>query len=298
MAGPQHRFSTIATAKTAPTFNLGSGETMCPPLTTAIEKEPVKQMAHQIYGLWQPQNAVPARQLQTPTFTQEFSMLEAAAACPVWWTINLWALETLRNITANGATTLPPLSVSQLGAQGTQFSRLKARITYENVTPYRIDVDIGTGSCLSLLANSVRIALLLPNTFRLSGVTGVDLGPGNIVDSRASTSCYASESPVGQRSATYTQYEVMEPDEGSRDIPVPPGAKFISVYYDPQSAATALEWRQSTVPVTATPVGRLDVGPPDFITEATVPQNCDTLRIPTEAGGTDRGFNIIWHLRF
>ncbi len=297
MDGLPRRFSTIATAASAASLNLGAGGQVCPPDSAAVQQHPVKQVAHQIFGLWQ-SGSVPFVLQTTPPLTQEMAMVDAASPCPTWWTIDLWAREITRRILPNGDDSLPALPLSTIMANGLRFSRLKARIHFENVLQNSIDVDIGTGICLSLLANSVRVSLLLPESFRLGTQVGQNLGPGNLVDSMAAASIYQSESPIGEKSATFTQYvtrvgTVVRTD----DILVPPGAKFVTIYESPAAGNHNLLWIQHGATSTV-PCGEIVFPASQLVEKIAVPQNADTLRIPSAAENEDRGWNIIWHLRF
>ena len=226
-------------------------------------------------------------------------MADAASPCPVWWTIDLWALEVTRQILPNGDTTLPPLPLSSIMANGNRFSRLKARISYENVLANSFDIDVGTGICVSLLANSVRVSMLLPESFRLSTDAGADLGPGNVVDSKVAASIYQSESPIGEKSGTFTQYFVRTSGvPGVQNVPVPPGAKFVTIYEAPAAGNNPLEWIQHGGTANVVPCGLIVFPASQLVEMVAVPQNADTLRIPAGAEGADRGWNIVWHLRF
>ncbi len=298
MSGLPNKYSTIVSPGTAATLNLGATAAVCPPDSQTIAQHPVKQISHLYYGLYQT-GTVPFLLQATPPLTEEHSMLDAASPCPVWWTVNLWALEITRQVIPNGNSTLPPLPLSTVMADGRRFSRLKARISWENVLANSIDVDIGTGICLSLLANSLRVSLLVPPSFRLSTDRGgQELGPGNIVDSKLAVSAYQSESPVGEKSATFTQYVIRPADNAvAQNIPVPPAAKFVTIYEAPSSGTNNLQWIQHN-PTSAVPCGEIIFPTARLVERIAVPQNADTLRIPAAAEAADRGWNITWHLRF
>lgn len=287
-------------------------EEQCPPDHRDIATNPSPQFdrTHKIYGVWADLLARGGNQFlnqQTPDLELGESYFTASEIIPVWWRIDLWALEVSRSVAL--ATFVPPLTRGQIVNQGQRFSRLKARITFETTQERVVDVDIGTGIRLSMLASSVRVNLLLPRNqgYRLVGdqlPVGVsESGEGLVTDTLASGSAYQSESPHGVNQATYTQFVAFgTTDPGPRVIPIPSAAKFLTVYANPpQPGNPALQWFQAVASTFPSPVGEVVIPPSRFIESVAVPQNCDSLVIPGPGGGgagVNFGYELIWHLEF
>ena len=299
------RFSRVVSQATAPYLNLDAGAPGgCAPNPVNFAPRPGYSRSHQMFGLWQPYvgtgAAFPSQ--GTPPLTSEESMLSPASEGeePVWWTVDLWALEVTRFVPLGGS--VPALTRGEVNSQGRRFSRLKARVSYEKVLSHSMDIDVGTGVRFSVLANSVRVSVLTPPTFRLSGdkMIGPQLGPGTVLDTIIAASCYESDSPVGEKSATFSQYVIrVSSNAVEQDIPVPPAAKYVTVYPSPPDPGNVpLEWMQ----IGAAGALLLPAGTIDFpastrrVDKIAVPQGVDTLRIPAGAALAPRGWNIIWHL--
>ncbi len=263
----------------------------------------------------------------TPELQATGDLVTVQTALPTWWRVNLWGLEITQALAAADAQ--PALPRAQIVNQGLRHTRVKARINWENMQNNRsVDVDIGTGTRLSICANAVRIEALLP--VQTPGVapqlTGgfVEVGtviggtaPGGPVvgtgafdklwaglkiDALVGASCYPVHSPDGCCEATYSQIFQVLPGATAEDrlIPIPPGARAVSIYdVTPGSPFRFIEFFDS-IPFTVIGpvVGTMDSSAtgqlPGTVQRAAIPHGVAShIQTPTLQLGL---FTIVWHL--
>lgn len=288
--------------------------------------------------------------ISTPPLRSVGDLVFAQAAAPSWWTVNLYGLETDR-ILEEGQF-LPGLSRNDIinfaenGNSGTndgpgavfnpstgfvnpigqgRVTRMKARVTFETLEQERqIFVDIGTGIRLSVLASAVRVELLVPQRqqFIDRGTTtdaarGVLFGPGPglLIDTLIGASCLPCFAPRGGCcKATFTQTVILGTNR-SRDtatVPIPPGAKEVTMY-PLIEGALPVAWSflegvdfqvGNVLPIpgtgTVSTKGVFAIDPGSARADRVpIPQNA--THIQPEADGPGDGvlsWNFIWHLEF
>lgn len=278
----------------------------CPPgdIAAATNPSPQFHKTHQVFGLW---NDLTRPEVggdlflnqATPDLERGETMITAFSQSPLWWQIDLWGKEVRRFIGAPG--TLPPLTKGQINNDGVCNTTLKARIEFETTTARVLDVDIGPGTHFSILASSVSVYLLQPKGYRsIQGPLGSQTakGPGLITDTIVSASAYSSVSIQGEHTATFTQYVAQNNGDAQIDIPVPCGAKFVSIFRSPSTGnPAALEWLQAEdlFPQANAITSLANVF---GVFERPVPQISDTLRVPVNNTGEILGYTIQWHLEF
>jgi hypothetical protein len=273
----------------------------------------------QVSGLWYDANKFPGLAAdqtdflmqQTPPGLSSFGdLLWTKAEAPTWWTVNLWGVELVRFLTV-GSPAQQPLSQSALLANGQRFTRLKARVQWENMQLLReVDVDIGTGTRFPILANNLRIMLLIPQSQRFQemgtvvntvATNNTMLTNGLLIDSMVGASAYPCFAPLSNRYPTFTQLiaqlafgevGVVAPIE----VPVPPAAKYLSIY--PSGDPALIPWVWFTTPIAAggAAVGTIFYDPTiSAVVRRPIPQNVSTIVMPV-ATPFRRRWNLIWEL--
>lgn len=285
----------------------GACAEVCPPgnISNAPNPSPQFIRTHQIFGLFNDLNAHAGDAFLTqgtPVLGPGEVMITPLSEYPTWWQIDLWATEVRRSVAAGQ---VPALLKDAINNDGVCNTKLKARLKWETTSARILDVDIGTGVHLSILASSVSISLLWPegHGYRLAGPLGPQplLGPGIVTDTLVSASAYPSLSPVGTNNATFTQYIAQNLGDPQVDIPVPCGAKFVSIWKSPfQNLSIELQWRQEAG---SFPQSNGLIFSGAHATDTTafkepVPQVSDTLRIPFNSTGGIAGYTVQWHLEY
>lgn len=287
-----------------------------------LSMPPAWNRQRQLWGLWYDStkfsDTIPvtanvdfAMQSTPPDLDTYGDLLFAQADAPTWWTIDLWGIENTTLIPV-GVPGILPLTQSALINQGQRFTRLKARIEWENMQIKRqVDVDIGTGTRISILANAVRVVLLIPSEQRWLEVgtvvnqsRGITLPVGgngglatNVLLGGSIYPCFA---PLSNRYPTYTNMvaQLATGDVGVVDpveIPVPPAAKYISIY--PFAAGGGATWLMRTLPIASGGTGAVFPLVYDVqgeIQRRILPQNIATLSHAADA--TQRRFEVVFEL--
>ena len=272
----------------------------------------------QVSGLWYDGNKYPGldpdalvfAMQQTPLDLDEYGdLLYAKAAAPTWWTVDLWGIEVARFLPA-GAGTVQPLVQSALIAQGRRNTRLKARVTWENLQVRRtVDVDIGTGTRFSIEANNLRIMLLIPKAQRFQEMGSIvntvrdnntQLGNGLVLDAMVGGSCYPCFAPLSNRYPTFTQLvaQLRDVDTGvvtPREVLVPPDAKYLSIYPSGDPFLVPWTWQTTTLAEGGAALGPIDYDPAiSAVVRRPVPQNIAS--IIQAATAFRRRWNLVWEL--
>ena len=248
---------------------------------------------------------------QTPLGLSPVSdLVYAHAQAPSWWTIDLWGQEVSRFV-EDGEPQISPLTRDEVINQGQRFTRMKARVFWENMQVIRsIDVDIGLGTRFSINANAVRVTALYPQDQRIIevGTTGAApqqtfaelFGPGLVIDTLVGASIYPCYSPLSNRYPTYTERFVMlsQADGGTSPIvsPVPPGSKYISIY--PIGDSSLVPWQLLSGPDGSGlgPTAILDYDPTiRAVIRRPIPQNSQFIRL-TGVTNETRAWEIVWEL--
>lgn len=270
----------------------------------------------QLSGLWYDANKFPGLAAdqqdflmqQTPPGLDEFGeLLYVQAQAPTWWTIDLWGIEVVRFLPV-GSPAVAPLSQSALIAIGQRFTRLKARVTWENMQVERsIDVDVGTGTRFSILGNNLRVKLLIPQSQRFQEMGTVVntvasnntmLTNGLLLDSMVGGSAYPCFAPLSNRYPTFTQLVSqlrVDEDPAIREVFVPPGAKYLSIYPVDDPALIPWTWLTTPLGTGGTALGPIFYDPAiSAVVRRPVPQNVSSIiQAPTPFR---RRWDLIWEL--
>ena len=276
----------------------------------------------QLIGLWYDPGKFPGvagdalnfLMQQTPPDLDEYGdLLYAHAMSPTWWTVDLYGIELARFIPA-GDPPVTPADQSFLISNGQRFTRLKARVSWENMqVPREVDIDIGTGTRFSILANNLRIKLLIPKGQRFQEVgtvvntvrsDGLQFGPGLVLDAMVGASVYPCFAPLSNRYPTFTQRIAqlsavdVPPGVFPIEIPTPPAAKYLSIY--PTGDPFLIPWTWQSVlgqaVAGAVPFGTIDYDPAiSAVVRRPVPQNVGSIIQPV-VGFTRRGWDLTWEL--
>lgn len=267
-------------------------------------------------------NTVPG---PTPELVATGDLVTVQTALPSWWRINLWGKEISQEVAAPGQAAL---SRARIVNEGRRFTRVKARINWENMAESRsVDVDIGAGTRLSVCANAVRIEALLPvPTEGAVGLTGgfVEVGtilgapaeppagPASVssfnkafaglkIDALVGASCYPVHAPDGCCEATYSQiWQVpAEPTLAQQLIPIPPAARAVSIYdVTPGAPFRFIEFFDDIAVAVGPAIGTLDSSAagqlPGTVQRAAIPHGVAThIRTPSLVVGF---WTLVFHL--
>lgn len=220
---------------------------------------------------------------------------------PPWWTIELWGFETVQNPTVGLISNLfdsPERAWQPDNPMGgppnaTRHTHLKARVYYSNNSEYNrwIDVDIGTGTRLSVQANQVFVGVLTPRdalpvgrgtrartTFTGRLEAGDNLAQA-LVGGTISLSPYSTN---GRNICTNTQQVLIPADSGSA-IAIPPAAKRVQVYAQKTGAIPDPCWQTG---IRRNPGDLFEPGYPDsgaLVIDATTRRTTNPIDIPQHA---------------
>lgn len=253
---------------------------------------------------------------QTPDpLTEVGDLLFVHAESTTWWTVDLWGMEVSRYIEF-GLPGVSSLSQGEVIAENRRFTRIKARVTWENTqVPRSVDVDVGPGTRFSVAANAVRVTPLIPKNhmFVEVGTTtntardnNIVLPTGNsgglVLDSIIGGSIYPCFSPSAGTTATYTQTirQLSSNDPGvvpQLNVSVPPAAKRVSIYVQGDPFLSPWYWVVASAG-SSTP----DLGPSitfdaslGAVANIGVPQNVIGILMPAPAA-MRRTWTIVWDL--
>lgn len=291
----------------------------------ALSMPPAWNRQRQVAGLWNNAQFI-ADRLGIPTATADFlagadpridilnglsDLLWVSAQAPTWWTFNLYGLEVAQFLPI-GVAPVEPISQSAfLNRAPSRFTRLKAVVEWENMQlPRSVMVDIGTGTRFSILANNVRVKLLVPtlenNRFleegsRPQNSTTTYTG-GFFVNSLIGASGYPCFAPLCNRYPTFTQnVRQLGAAEGGVEVPielpVPSGAKYITIYTD-EAIGAAVPWFFQSTPIAegGPPYTTINPDPTtNNVIRYPVPQNASTIVQPVAAIAR-RQWEIVWEL--
>lgn len=232
-------------------------------------------------------------------------LLSVEAQAPTWWCFDVFGIE----VAEQRAIGLPPVAPIQQGMLiniGQRFCRLKLRVQWENMQVARtVDVDIGTGTRFSLTGNNVRIMLAFPrgNRFLEVGSRLVDTTyqSGQIVNALIGASGYPGFSPLSNRYPTFSQNVVQLGAaefgvEAPLRLPVPPAAKYVTIYTSELVGAVPTPWVWESIPTGAlAPVVLNYDTVTNTIVRAAVPQGAAAIVMPI-AIGARRRWQIVWEL--
>lgn len=288
-----------------------------------LSMPPAWNRQRQLWGLWYDStkfsDTIPvtvdvdfAMQSTPPNLDTYGDLLFAKADAPTWWTIDLWGRE-ITTLVPVGAATVQPLSQSALVNQGQRFTRLKARVQWENMQVMReVDIDIGPGTRFSVLANAVRVVLLIPSEQRWLEVgtvvnqsQGINLpvggGGGLATNAFVGASIYPCFSPLPNRYPTFTNMVaqlatinagVVDPVE----IQVPPASKYVTIYQSAPGGAT--DWLMRTLPIASGGTGATFPLAFDALGEVqrrVLPQNIATLSHAADPA-VQRRYEVVFEL--
>lgn len=130
--------------------------------------------------------------------------------CAMWWTVNVNAFEMFRLVPAGTTVTLP--KYTDIQGVGLPSTPVQLRLFWDGSA---VDIDIGSGTRVSVLAPTLSARLLVPsqiyvvnsNTPRPEEGITPPAGQGDriVADMTATISVTCSDAPLGDRVATLTR---------------------------------------------------------------------------------------------
>ena len=290
----------------------------------ALSMPPQWNRQRQFFGKWWDMRQYPVlpkaeidfivQQTPVPNLVGFGDLLSVHAPTPSWWTVDLWGY-TIARFLEQGSPAVGPASAGTLLNDGQRFTHCKGRVTWENTQFARsVDVDIGTGTRFSILANAVRVELLMPNgqgmvevgtTTNTANSNNSTYTDGLIVDTAIGGSAYPCFAPLSNRYPTFTQ-TVRQLEETSAgavvpiNVDVPPAAKYLTIYPDGDPLLTPWEWLIVN-PLPGPTAGALPIGPIPYdpatsiVHRRQVPQNVSVIQMPV-GGPVNRTWTLVWEL--
>ncbi len=198
---------------------------------------------------------------------------------PVWWVIQVHAVEVQRN----SGVALGALDEQEILSAGVRLSHLQCRLTFGDDTKdnHVYECDIGTGFTCSQRSYNVKVEILHPPDGGPSEEP-TTRGPGLLLDTWVGASASVAVAPRGSPTLKNTQV-VGLPPATPVIIPIPTGSKFVS-YYQNGGVKADLFWSTAQGPGfpapnvgdifgTSFPADKLRVTIPEFAKSivATVP---------------------------
>ncbi len=228
---------------------------------------------------------------------------------PLWWTVELWGFETVQepivglvsNLFESPERAWQPDNPSGGPPNATRHTHLQARVFYMNNSEYTrwIDVDIGSGTRLSVQADQVFVGLLVPpDALPVSrGSRNKTTFTGNLDDGERLTQALVggtiSLSPYstnGRNICTNTKQVLIPSDAVNTVIPIPPAAKRVQVYAQKDGAIPDPCWQTGIMRAPAdvfTPgfpdSGALFIDPTArrTLNQIDIPQHASAIVVPT-----------------
>lgn len=130
--------------------------------------------------------------------------------CAMWWTVNVNAFEMFRLVPAGTTVTLP--KYTDIQNTGLSSTPVQLRLFWDGSA---VDIDIGAGVRVSVLAPTLSARLLVPSQIYVPNSNsprpevGITAPPGGgdriVADMAATISVVCAEAPLGDRLATLTR---------------------------------------------------------------------------------------------
>lgn len=196
-----------------------------------------------------------------------------------------------------------------------QFSSLKMKISWGKASggSTRI-VDIGEGIRLSVEAQQVSVAVMVPVTGTTIAVQGTNFGSESqmtvtdclALDSMVAVSVYESTSVPGERAATNTTVlrvpadpnggaGPLVPTLGVNAVAVPSGAKDVTIYQSGTGSIADIEWAQLGPPIFGPSFGVVDLTPQRRAIDVPRPGGAQVIRV-VNPDASERVFSFVFGL--
>lgn len=252
------------------------------------------------FGIWKTPELRVWELRNTPPLVESLDrIVHATSKWPEHWVVEISGREIIEQL---GAGVVVPETLGQINNEGLDFVRLKARIRFGEVGEQFVDVDIATGTRVSVEGNVVAVTILAPVGYVKPAVTGSEItliGVSLVTNSNIVASAYTVDS-FPDTLATYTHTVALAGTiaYGDLDFDVPPRAHSVTIQANQAIAlADNPQWLESGLALTSS-LAPIVTDAATFSTgEVIVPKVVRQLRIPAQTPATDRQFTITYTIR-